>query len=118
MSETDGQEPTREQLRAIPLETLRASVVAETERSSLRDVAERAGIGRTTLNNFVYHATTPHPRIRRLLALWYMRDARDAAMLDACETLLSALPANRRAAAAEDLHAYVRELRRTYGDAE
>jgi hypothetical protein len=110
-----SEEPTREQLRAIPLDTLRAFVLAESERSSLRDVAEQAGVGRTTLRNFICAETTPHPRIRRLLALWYVREAGAARALDACEALLSALPVDRRTAAATDLYAFVRELHRTYG---
>jgi hypothetical protein len=108
-------EPTRELLRAIPLETLRAFILAESERSSLRDVAEKSGTGRTTLHNFVYCSTTPHPRIRRLLALYYMREAGPAADAHACETLLSALPADRRADAVAELRAFLVEWRRTYG---
>ena len=66
-------EPTREQWRAAEPAVLRAYAQAETERSSMRAVAERIGMGRTTLYNFLAGAN-PHPRVRRLLALWYLRE--------------------------------------------
>lgn len=114
-----SEEPTREQLRAIPLETLRAFVLAESERFSLRDVAERSGIGRTTLHHFAYGTTKPHPRNLRLLALYYTREASPAADASACEVLLSAVPADRRAGAVAELLAFVRDLRAKYtGDGE
>lgn len=107
-------EPTREELRAIPLDTLRAFVLAESERSSLRGVAERSGVGRTTLHHFLYRGTRPHPRIRRLLALYYTREAGPAADASACEVLLSGLPADRRADAVAELLAFLRDLRVRY----
>jgi hypothetical protein len=60
--------------RAVPLQTLREFARDRAELSSLREVAEEIGVGRTTLHNFVSADTTPHPRIRRLLALWYLRE--------------------------------------------
>lgn len=108
-------EPTREQWRAVPLDTLRAYVLTVSERSSLRAVAERSGIGRTTVLAFL-NGTRPHPRIRRLLALWYLRETGGTQVdTDACEVLLSALPADRRGQAVAELDAFVRELHRAYG---
>jgi hypothetical protein len=106
----------REQLRAIPLDTLHAFALAELERSSLRAVAERAGVGRTTLHGFLYRGRKPHPRVRRLLALWYWSETGGVEVdRHACEALLSALPADRREAAVAELQAFVLELHRTYG---
>lgn len=62
-----------EELRAVPIETLRAWYVDECELSSVRRVAAEAGIGRTTLWKFKAEGAEPQPRTRRLLALYYMR---------------------------------------------
>jgi hypothetical protein len=106
-------EPTREELRAIPLDTLRAFVLAEVERSSVRALAKKAGIRRTTLRNFI-SGTMPHARVRRLLALWYVRES-GGADADACEALLAALPSDRRADALASLQSFLVDWRRTYG---
>lgn len=65
--------PTNEELRAVPVETLRAWYVDECELSSVRRVAATAGIGRTTLWKFIAEEAEPQPRTRRLLGLYYMR---------------------------------------------
>jgi len=46
---------------------------SQAELTSLRVVAEDAGVGRSTLHKFINAGTMPHPRIRRLLGLWYLR---------------------------------------------
>lgn len=110
---SDRQEPTREQLRAVPLHTLREFALAETERSSLRGVAERSGVGRTTLRGFLHEGRKPHPRVRRLLALWYWSETGGMEVsADACEVLLSAFPVDRRDAAVAEMQAFVRDLHR------
>lgn len=58
--------------RAVPLYLLREFYMDMVELTSLRDVASAAGIRRSTLRNFVA-GTIPHPRIRRLLALYYLQ---------------------------------------------
>jgi hypothetical protein len=59
--------------RTVPLEVLREFTRSQAELTSIRLVAEDAGVGRSTLHKFVTGGTTPHPRVRRLLALWYLR---------------------------------------------
>lgn len=59
--------------RAVPLEVLRDFVRSQAELTSIRHVVEDAGVGRSTLHQFISSGTTPHPRIRRLLGLWYLR---------------------------------------------
>lgn len=59
--------------RAVPLEVLREFARSHAELGSIRLVAEDAGVGRSTLHKFITAGTTPHPRVRRLLALWYLR---------------------------------------------
>lgn len=108
-------EPTREQWRAAEPAVLRAYAQAETERSSMRVVAERIGMGRTTLYSFLA-GTNPHPRVRRLLALWYLRETGGEQVdADACAALLSALPPAEHEQAVLELQAFVRELRKRYG---
>jgi hypothetical protein len=59
--------------RTVPVEVLREFARHQAELSSIRHVAEEAGVGRSTLHKFVAAGTMPHPRVRRLLALWYLR---------------------------------------------
>ncbi len=89
--------------RAVPLEAVRELARDESERTSLRQVAAASGVGRTTLHKFLSGETSPHPRIRRLLALWYLRErsaVMDAAVIaayaGAVELLLGALTAESR----------------------
>lgn len=58
--------------RSVPLDVLREFARDESERTSLRQVAANLGLGRTTLQKFINAETTPHPRIRRQIALWYL----------------------------------------------
>lgn len=59
--------------RSVPLEDLREFARSESKRTSIQHAANNAGIGRSTIHKFIRHGTTPHPRVRRLLALWYLR---------------------------------------------
>lgn len=59
--------------RAVPLEVLREFARSYAELSSIRAVAEDAGVSRSGVHKFITAGTTPHPRVRRLLALWYLR---------------------------------------------
>lgn len=59
--------------RKVPLEVIRDAVRSAAELTSFRAVAEDAGVGRSTLQAFIARGSTPHPRIRRLLAMWYIR---------------------------------------------
>ncbi|HLM68414.1 MAG TPA: hypothetical protein VK358_12835 [Longimicrobium sp.] len=55
------------------MEVLREFVRSYAELSSIRHVADDAGVGRSTVHQFITASTTPQPRVRRLLALWYLR---------------------------------------------
>lgn len=108
-------EPTPDQLRAIPLEAIRAFALAELDGSSSRAIAERSGVGRTTLRGFLFDGRRPHPRIRRLLALWYWKETGGVGVgRYACEALLSEIPPGRREGAVRELEDFVRELHAKY----
>ncbi|MBW3572370.1 MAG: hypothetical protein KY467_14810 [Gemmatimonadetes bacterium] len=105
----------------MPLEVLRDFVRSQTELSSIRQVAAEVGLGRTTLHNFVTGETRPHPRVRRLLALWYLQKLEQAPDMDvarpyaaALEILLSDVPEERRRAAQETV---LELLAETHSDA-
>ena len=57
--------------RRIPVDVLREFYIDQVELSSLSQLAARAGLGKTTLQSFVAGAK-PHPRTRRILALYYL----------------------------------------------
>ncbi len=85
--------------RSIPLEVLRDFIRSQCELTSTRAVAAETGLGRTTLHAFMNGATKPHPRVRRVLALWYLRKMNEAPDIDivrpyesALSILLSSLP--------------------------
>jgi hypothetical protein len=106
-----AQDPPNAVLRAVPLEALREFTRSRTDRTSMREVARQIGVARTTLSMFVNHETTPHPRIRRMLALWYLRESGAAqADVDACEVLLLGLPPELREDAVRELQDFVSEL--------
>ena len=56
----------------VPIAAVRDLAREHAERSSLRLLAPEIGLGHTTLHNFLGGAA-PHPRVRRLLGLWYLR---------------------------------------------
>lgn len=59
--------------RDVPLEVLRDFVRSYADVRSIRVIAEDAGLPYNTVRGFVHDGKTPHPRTRRLLALWYLR---------------------------------------------
>lgn len=96
--------------RAVPVEVLREFVRDQAELSSVRQLAAEIGLGRTTLHSFVTGETTPHPRVRRLIALWYLQKMEQSSGSDAVkpyaaalEILLADLPAERRSSAKQEL---------------
>ena len=58
--------------RDVPIDAVRELARDHAERSSLRQLAPEIGLGHSTLHNFLSGAA-PHPRVRRLLGLWYLR---------------------------------------------
>jgi hypothetical protein len=74
--------------RSVDIEQVRRYAQDQVELTSIRHIAAEAGLGRTTMHKFVAGETMPHPRVRRLLALWYLEArhgaeaARPAAALD------------------------------------
>lgn len=95
--------------RDVPIDAVRELARDHAERTSLRQLAPEIGLGHSTLHNFL-NGAAPHPRVRRLLGLWYLRvtggSAEDfslrpyAAALDA---LLAGVPQTARGRAAEDV---------------
>jgi transcriptional regulator with XRE-family HTH domain len=77
--------------RSVPLDVLREWARDEAERTSLRSLASRVGMGRTTLAKFIAGATTPHPRVRRAVALAYLAGRPDP-LVDALAWILGGLP--------------------------
>lgn len=77
--------------RLVPLEVLREFVRSVAETSSIREVAEDADVGRSTVHKFITAGTTPHRRIRRSLALWYLRRAAGVHELEIIRPYASAL---------------------------
>jgi hypothetical protein len=59
--------------REVPLEVLREFVRSYAELSTIRAVADDAGVSYKAVYQFIKAGTTPIPRNRRLLALWYLR---------------------------------------------
>lgn len=59
--------------REVPVETMRRWYQDQQELTSIRFLAAGAGLGRTTLHKFIAGETMPHPRVRRLLAIYYLK---------------------------------------------
>jgi transcriptional regulator with XRE-family HTH domain len=99
--------------RAVPLDVLREFALDQSERSSLRQVAAAIGLGRTTLQKFINAETTPHPRVRRQVALWYLANRETSEFAapavgwthqrSALQLLVGDLPEEGRTRAADDL---------------
>jgi hypothetical protein len=94
--------------RNIPLEVLREFVRTQSEETSIRQVAADIGLGRTTLHSFINAETTPHPRIRRKIALWYLDWLQSAPDMDlvrpyaaALDVLTEGMPERQREGAVE-----------------
>ena len=75
----------------VPLEVLREFTRSMAEMSSLRLVAEDAGVSRSMVHQFITAGTTPQPRCRRLMALWYLRRLRGVDELELIRPYASAL---------------------------
>jgi hypothetical protein len=75
----------------VPLDVLREFARSQAELTSIRDVAEDAGVRRSTLHKFIAAGTMPHPRIRRLLALWYLRRREGVDEVDLIRPYVAAL---------------------------
>lgn len=108
--------------RAVPLETLRDFARDEAERTSLRQVAAAVGVGRTTLQNFIQAETSPHPRVKRLVALWYLKETTRSkeeetseAYASALDLLVGAVPVERRSEARATLVAMVEQVHTLLG---
>jgi hypothetical protein len=92
--------------RDVPIDAVRDLARDHAERTSLRQLAPEIGLGHSTLHNFL-NGAAPHPRVRRLLALWYLRvtgggdDAETYAA--AVDVLLASVPEEARSSAASDL---------------
>lgn len=89
--------------RTIPVDVLRDFARTQTEVTSIRQVADDVGVGRSTLHKFILGRTSPQPRVRRLLALWYVKRVDAALDVDvarpyagALDTLLAGLPEAQR----------------------
>ncbi|HEY0017603.1 MAG TPA: hypothetical protein VGC13_14930 [Longimicrobium sp.] len=108
--------------RSIPVHTLREFARDRAELSSVRQVAAEVGLGRTTLHNFISADTTPHPRVRRLLALWYLREKEieesrvaDEGYSAALDILLAGIPEAERASARAELLERIAALHAAFG---
>ncbi len=64
--------------RSIPLDILREAAREASTISSIRALSDTLRIGRTTLHNFIHGDTHPHPRVRRRVAEWYLRQIQPA----------------------------------------
>jgi hypothetical protein len=93
-------------LRSIPIPKLREFYADLTERNSIRVVAGWCGIGHSTLHNFLQGAA-PHPRVRRLLALYYATaqqgGGQTGGRAEALAALLADIPESRRRKAVLDI---------------
>ncbi len=94
--------------RDVPIDAVRELARDHAERSSLRQLAPEIGLGHSTLHNFLSGAA-PHPRVRRLLGLWYLRVTGAAGDDDlrpyasALDMLLAGVPAELRERAAGEV---------------
>lgn len=89
--------------RTIPVEVLRDFVRSRMEMTSVRQIAAEMKLGRTTLHSFITAGTNPHPRVRRVIALWYLDWLETAPDLDvvrpyaaALEVLVNEVPEGQR----------------------
>jgi hypothetical protein len=95
--------------RDVPIDAVRELARDHAERTSLRQLAPEIGLGHSTLHNFL-NGAAPHPRVRRLLGLWYLRvtggSAEDFSLrpyAGALDVLLSDVPQEARSGAASEL---------------
>jgi hypothetical protein len=88
---TDSRPAQWTNFRDIPLEVLRDFVRTRAEDTSIRQIADEIEVGRTTLHSFINAETTPHPRIRRKIALWYLDWLQTAPDMDVVRPYAAAL---------------------------
>jgi len=107
--------------RELPIEAVRELARDRSERSSIRHLADKMGLGHSTLHNFIRGAT-PHPRIRRTLAEWYVREIGsggdeypDVAYASAVQVLVAGLPDAARPDAAGDVISLLQRLHEQHG---
>lgn len=105
----------------VPIETVRELARGRSEQRSLRYVAEQIGVGLSTLHNFL-RGSMPHPRIRYKLAEWYVGEVRrdgeaftDGTYVSAVQVIVSAVPAEGRTDATEDVISLVERLHDKHG---
>lgn len=79
-------------------------------------------LSRTTLHAFINGDTTPHPRVRRVLALWYLQKLEQAPDIDvarpyvaALDILLSEVPEEKRRNAQQELIEVLTETHQAAG---
>lgn len=103
--------------RDIPLDVLRDFAQTRCDMGSLRAAADEAGVSHSALHKFASGRTTPSPRVRRLLGLWYLARQNEAADIDvvrpfraALATLVSGLPAHEHDAALSETVAALRAV--------
>ena len=106
--------------RDIPVDVLREFYRDLAERTSLTVVALTAGIGRTTLHKFINGGTAPQPRIRRLLALAYLRATRNGpedlrSVEQALGVLLARVPRGRMRDSVGEVIGAIERAHRTAG---
>jgi hypothetical protein len=96
---------------------LREWVREEAARTSLRKVAETAGVGRPSVTKFLTGHGNTHPRVQRALALLYLGqgEALPPDVDGALSSLLGRLPVAVLPGARLDLLAFVGELHRGAG---
>jgi hypothetical protein len=95
--------------RDVPVEAVRELARERAERTSLRHLAPEIGLGHSTLHNFI-NGAAPHPRVRLLLAEWYLRETGGAGgresvqpYVSALEILLAGLPPGSRERARDEV---------------
>jgi hypothetical protein len=77
--------------RAIPLEVLRDFAQTQSELTSIRAASRESGISHSAFQQFIVAKTTPHARIRRILALWYLAKQSEADDIDIIRPYVAAL---------------------------
>jgi hypothetical protein len=92
-----------EDYRFVPVEVLRDFALTQSHVTSIRQAADEVGIGRSTYHKFILGRTAPQPRVKRLLALWYLKKRDQVEDIDiarpyatAIETLLAEMAPEQR----------------------
>lgn len=113
------EEAEEKEHRAVPLDVLRAFYRDAAEANSIRTVSAACDVGRSTLQKFISGQTTPHPRIRRQLAQYYLRSSGKSAdwhrERQALDFLLSGLAGRLRDQAAAQIRDVVRHTYESAG---